>query len=329
MAKEPRIPQNFTGPVYGVAGNVEGDQIIKVPDRRLPVRGEPAEFPNNLNQVRTGAISFVGRERELEKLHQQLQQNERIAITAVVTGMAGVGKTELAIQYALQQNKQTYPGGICWLLVSESNIEAQLLSFARSQLGLYPPEDWSLKEQLNYCWSWWQPPGDVLIVLDDVSKYEDIQNSLPPQEQRFKVLITTRQERLTRGFKKLPLEVLDEEAALELLESFIGKSRLKAELQEGKQLCNWLERLPLGIELVGRYLEEDEDLSLAEVQQELKQARLEADALRETQPQMTAKFGVAAALELSWKRLEQKAQSLTPLPTGPGALRTGLRGKSP
>nr|WP_293096570.1 ATP-binding protein [Okeania sp. SIO2F4] len=64
----------------------------------LPRKGEPAEFPNNLNKLRTAAVKFVGRDGDLKTLHDQLQEKERVSITAVVTGMAGVGKTELAIQ---------------------------------------------------------------------------------------------------------------------------------------------------------------------------------------------------------------------------------------
>ncbi|NEP85023.1 MAG: ATP-binding protein, partial [Okeania sp. SIO3B3] len=71
----------------------------------LPRKGEPAEFPNNLNKLRTGAVKFVGRDGDLKTLHEQLQEKERVSITAVVTGMAGVGKTELALQYALLSKK--------------------------------------------------------------------------------------------------------------------------------------------------------------------------------------------------------------------------------
>ncbi|MBE9107716.1 ATP-binding protein, partial [Nostoc cf. edaphicum LEGE 07299] len=49
---------------------------------------------------------FVGREAELQKLHQQLQTFQQVAIVAVA-GMGGVGKTELATQYA-KQHLQNY-----------------------------------------------------------------------------------------------------------------------------------------------------------------------------------------------------------------------------
>ena len=308
MAEESKIEQNFNA-AYGVAGVVQGDQIINPP--QTPQAEKPAESPNNLNRARTGAVNFVGREDAMTQLHHQLQQQERNAITAVVTGMAGVGKTELALQYALyHKKKSTYPGGICWIGVQAETVGVQLLDFAKSLLGLFPPEDLNLRGQLDYCWARWQPPGDVLLILDDVHQYEEIQDYLPPQEQRFKVLITTRQHWLAASFEQLRLPVLSESAALALLESLIGASRLQAELEVGKGLCAWLGYLPLGLELVGRFLKRRSNWTLARMQQQLIDKGLQLSALQNASADMTAQRGVEAAFEVSWDGLNQPARDL-------------------
>ncbi|NCS58404.1 MAG: tetratricopeptide repeat protein [Microcystis aeruginosa G11-04] len=324
MAEESKIEQNFNAPVSGVAGNVEGDQIIgdkvlgdKVLGDKIiqlpqtPQAEKSAELPNNLNRARTGAVNFVGREDAMKQLHHQLQQQERIAITAVVTGMAGVGKTELALQYALyHKKKSTYPGGICWIGVQAETVGVQLLNFAKSLLGLFPPEDLNLRGQLDYCWARWQPQGDVLLILDDVHQYGEIQDYLPPQEQRFKVLITTRQHWLAASFEQLRLPVLSESAALALLESLIGASRLQAELEVGKGLCALLGYLPLGLELVGRFLKRRSNWTLARMQQQLIDKGLQLSALQNPSPDMTAQRGIEAAFEVSWEELNQPARHL-------------------
>jgi hypothetical protein len=169
-------------------------QDVVYPNPRLPltptVAGiRPEEIPSNL--PRSAVIQFVGRDEALNTLHDQLQQKERVAICAIA-GMGGVGKTELALQYALSHQQQgTYPGGLCWLQAAETEVGTQIVSFARVQLDLQIPDGLDLQEQVAYCWRHWRG-GEVLMVFDDVRNYEKIKPYLPPAEPRFKVLITTR-----------------------------------------------------------------------------------------------------------------------------------------
>ncbi|NEQ39182.1 MAG: tetratricopeptide repeat protein [Okeania sp. SIO3I5] len=312
------VNKNYVGTGIGVnKGNIINSTFantinyLDTGTKGLPRKGEPANFPNNLNKLRTGAVKFVGRDGDLKTLHDQLQEKERVSITEV-KGMAGVGKTELALQYALLSKRElTYPGGICWIGVRERSVLEQLLKFARIQLGLFPPEDWNLEDQLEYCWSNWQPAGDVLIILDDVDKYEEIKRYLPPQEKRFKSLITTRRYSLSASFENLRLEVLDEGSALELLEALIGESRVAEQREEAKQLCQWLGYLPLGLELVGSFLKvQRSGWKLARMIQELEKLALDSSALEKPWGEMTAERGVKAALELSWRELDEGARYL-------------------
>jgi hypothetical protein len=261
-------------------------------------------IPENL--PRSGVVQFVGRERELETLHQQLQENERVAVSAIA-GMGGIGKTELALQYALTR-KQTYQGGICWLRAKGLNVGTQIVQFGRSRLQLQPPEDLDLTGQVGFCWTHWAA-GEVLVIFDDVTDYEVIKSYLPPVESRFKVLMTTRL-RLGKSVKQLEIDVLDESAALALLESLVGAERIQRELDNAKKLCAWLGYLPLGLELVGRYLDRKPDLSLAEMQQRLEKKRLDERSLSKPDADMTASLGVAAAFELSWEILDEPTKQL-------------------
>ncbi len=264
----------------------------------------PEEIPSNL--PRSGVIQFVGRDEALKTLHEQLQQKERVAICAIA-GMGGVGKTELALQYAQSHQQQgTYPGGLCWLQAAEAEVGTQIVSYARVQLDVQIPDGLDLQEQVAYCWRHWRG-GEVLLVFDDVRSYETIKPYLPPAEPRFKVLITTRRQGLGESFELLRLEVLSQEAAIELLVSFVGEERIYKELDQAKQLCAELGYLPLGLELVGRYLKRKPDLSLAQMRQRL---GLEHRSLQEPSEEMTARLGVAAAFELSWQELDELAQPL-------------------
>ena len=192
----------------------------------------------------------------------------------------------------------------------------EIVNFSKAKLNLNPPDDFDLETQVQYCWRNWKPPeGNVLVIFDDVTQYQDIQDYLPPVAPRFKVIITTRLQWLGESFKQVPLEVLDEAAALELLTSLAGE-RIQSDLETAKALCQDLGHLPLGLELVGRYLKRKPDLSLVEMQQRL---GLEHRSLqkgdskrkrREVAEEMTAKRGVKAAFELSWKELDEVEQEL-------------------
>ncbi|MFN6469121.1 MAG: tetratricopeptide repeat protein [Nostoc sp. SerVER01] len=257
----------------------------------------------------SGVVKFVGREAELQNLHHMLQENNQVAIAAIA-GMGGVGKTELALQYAIA-HRENYKGGICWLLAKTGDVGIQVVQFARTQLDLNPPDNLTedpnqkLLAQVQYCFRHWRE-GDVLLVLDDVTDYDKVKLYLPSSSSRFKVLITTRQ--YFGGIAPLSLDVLQPEAALELLKSLLKETpgRIEKELTVANQLCEWLGYLPLGLELVGRYLARKQDLSLTEMLQRLKQKRLDQPSLSKpkSEANMTAQQGVLAAFELSWKELE-------------------------
>jgi hypothetical protein len=92
--------------------------------------------------------------------------------------------------------------------------------------------------------------------------------------------------------------------------SLVGVERIQQESEIAEQLCQWLDYLPLGLELVGRYLERDSDLSLKAMLSLLEKKRLRHRSVLEADSTMTAKLGVANPFELSWERLDENAQQL-------------------
>ena len=276
-----------------------------------PDSGTKPTPPNNI--PRKGTRHFIGRDEDLQHLHEQLQQSQPVVIKAIA-GMGGIGKTELALQYARTHWQQHYPGGVCWLEARDRDFVTQILNFAQAQLGLQLPENLPEKERIAYCWHNW--PGfsesstAALVVIDDVSDYSAIEDYLPIQA-RFTLLLTTRQQRLAATVQPFAIEVLSEAAALELLRQLAEDAeRIDAELEKAKALCQWLGYLPLGLELVGRYLAIDLDLSLAELQRQLDEQELEAEALTEMEAGMTASRNLTKAIELTWQRLSAEAQDL-------------------
>ncbi|MBF2089308.1 MAG: tetratricopeptide repeat protein, partial [Synechococcales cyanobacterium K32_A2020_035] len=258
----------------------------------------PVGTPSNLPL--SGVAKFVGREKNLAQVHAKLQAASTVAITSV-SGMGGVGKTELALQYAYHHlQTDAYPGGLCWIDVRAQGVGLGLLEFARTQLGLPEPPDSleNLLEKVQWVCRRWQGEA-MLVVLDDVTDYEVVEPYLNLLDPRFRVLMTTRLK-LRAKAEQLELEVLTEAASLELLRVLVDDPhRIDSQLTDAQRLCEWLGYLPLGLELVGRYLARREDLSLVEMLERLEVKKLAAQALVQAQ-QMTAQLGVAAAFQLTW-----------------------------
>ncbi|MEG4308919.1 MULTISPECIES: NB-ARC domain-containing protein [unclassified Microcoleus] len=282
--------------------------IVKQPDS-FKQTGIPHNIPSS------GTIKFVGRSEELEHLHQMLRQNNQVVIAAI-EGMGGVGKTELATQYALLHLLLlTYPGGICWLRARDEDIGLQVVRFAQTELGLKPPENLDLPEQVRWCWRRWRD-GDVLIVLDDVNDYPKVEPYMPPQPSQFKVLITTRLQ-LNDLVTPLTLDVFDEVAALQLLREWVGAEQISCNLETrmniASELCERLGYLPLALNLVGRYVRKC-NISLTEMLKRLEEKGLKHQALEvdknDRRSILKINRGVTASFELSWEELSENAKKL-------------------
>ncbi|MFM5947353.1 MAG: NB-ARC domain-containing protein, partial [Dolichospermum sp.] len=223
-------------------------------------------------------MHFVGRETELITLHEDLQRGDYVAIS----GMGGLGKTELAIQYA-KKYENDY-GGITWLNGRGNNLAAEVLNFFISHFKLEIPQQQgdkllTLQEQVAWCWLQYpHAEKPILIICDDVTELAQLQENVP-NNNRFRVLITTRTQNLDPNYiQSIQLKILPENQALELLQKSLGNQdkRISRNLETAKEICKCLEYLPLGIILVAGYLLNDPGLSLAKMLAELQQRKLAA-----------------------------------------------------
>ncbi|MBD2680460.1 MULTISPECIES: tetratricopeptide repeat protein [Nostoc] len=249
-------------------------------------------------------------------VHEDLQRGNYVAIA----GMGGVGKTELATQYA-RRYEQDY-GGIAWFNDRESNLAAEVLEFFSLQFGLEIPQELggrllSLQEQIAWCWSKYPNSNlPILIVFDDVTDLDNLRQVVP-KDNRFRVLITTRLRHLDANFiQEISLDVLSPQKepgkALELLKRLLGKEdrRVENQPQAATAICECLEYLPLGIELLGGYLLRDPDISLDIMFGRLQERKLAEAALQNRETLTSTQMGVKAAFALTWSKLDPLAQQL-------------------
>ena len=296
---------NYGGTNYQIQTGENNSNVFN-----LPAVAEAIEPPYYIAPG-LGSRIFVGREQQMQDLHQLLQQSEQLAITAA-TGMGGIGKTDLAWHYA-EAHRADYPGGIWW--ISAAQLVVKVLEYSLL-MGLdIPPEEFDAAAKVQWCYQKWLgaiPTGARLLVWDDVTDakaYGELRAYLPT-DARFRLLLTTR-AKLGPPVQRLELDVLDQAAALELLGRLVGnEARLVAEAETARALCQWLGYLPLGIELVGRHLALHPTLKLATLLSRLEAQKLSARALQQVVPEMPYRDSLAAAFEISWQGLSEAAQHL-------------------
>ncbi|MFN4834440.1 MAG: hypothetical protein ACK5L1_20110, partial [Pseudanabaena sp.] len=166
----------------GISNSTFGDNTHVEITQIVNILQEAKRLGIPLNLPPTNVTFFAGRGTDLEQVHSLLLQNQQVAVSAYVKGMGGVGKTELAIQYALRHLLTDYRGGICWLQAN-SDIAIQLKDFVRVQLAETIPDDLdTAKKLVDYCWSRLnehlstdpktnEQPKKMLVILDDVKNY--------------------------------------------------------------------------------------------------------------------------------------------------------------
>jgi tetratricopeptide (TPR) repeat protein len=276
--------------------NIDGQKKL-TPTKDIPYRG---------------SVYFVGRETELTTIHEDLRRGNYVAIT----GMGGLGKTELVTQYAKEY--QDHYDGIIWFNARQRILAAEVFELFTFKFGLEIPQKQgekllTLQEQVAWCWLQYpETQKPVLIVVDDLIDLTQLQEVVPP-ETRFRVLITTRPQNLDPNYiQELPLEVLSPPIALELLQKQLGKNhqRIVNEPKTATQICEFLGNLPLGIILVGSYLTTDLGLSLTQMLERLQKRKLAETALQKRETINPNELGIKAAFNLTWKTLDTQTQYL-------------------
>src|SRR5262249_27976524 len=82
---------------------------------------------------------FTGREDLLDTLHEQLRHSRTIALSQgqAISGLGGIGKTQLAVEYAYR-HRQEYPKGVLW--ARADSTEALYSSYTAIAEKLQLPE---------------------------------------------------------------------------------------------------------------------------------------------------------------------------------------------
>jgi tetratricopeptide (TPR) repeat protein/predicted phosphodiesterase len=196
---------------------------------------------------------LVGREEALQKVREQLTAGQRTSIghTAAFQGLGGLGKTQLAVEYA-HRYRGEYPLGVIWIN-ADQEIEPQLIQMS-TQAGWIHPES-KPQDILEMAKQRLQSRSDCLVIFDNVEERAAIEPYLPVVGAEPHLLLTSRAPQT--GFVPIDISLLDEERSFQLLLKESGRdigTLPEPEQKAGREIAASLGGLPLALEIAGAYL---------------------------------------------------------------------------
>jgi hypothetical protein len=203
--------------------------------------------------------NFTGRSSQFDIINEHLMQKDGVSICQTVAGLGGIGKTQLAIEYAYRYCNFFHKA--IWFTVAETTatIQNHFTAFAeRFSLPLLPdykPED--LQREVR---NWLSENKNWLIIFDNVESYDVVKPYLP-QKINGRLIITTRNAQIDDIGEQIQLGVFDEKESLSFLQRRFSSQKLQFEYYkfddfetQAPILALRLGYLPLALEQAAAYI---------------------------------------------------------------------------
>jgi hypothetical protein len=291
-------------------------QEPEYPGDRQPLGSatEAPRFPGDLPPVWNVPLHpnpyFTGRDLLLAEIHARLTAPDAATRRVVLTGLGGVGKTQLAVEHAYRRRADY---DLVWWVRSQqpTSLLGDYAALAgepplAADLGL--AQDTSQEEAAATVRGWLERHRRWLLVLDNVVEPAAVAELLP-RTGTGHVLVTTQAE---TGWEQLadplPVEVLTPTDAAAFLQS-----RTKQEGPEAaaaaRTLASSLGGLPLALEQAAAYIVAAGTVSLADYARLFRTRALEL--LKRGQP-----LGYHHTVATTWSLALQKLQDKAPAAVG-------------
>jgi len=337
------------GPLSPLASQLNDDvthlqvqRLEGVIDRRV---GEILDALARLGGARTGPVApkalsqlppliagFIGRDDDLALLVGLLDPVRTAGAAAVcaVAGMAGVGKTALAVQAGhVARQRGWCGGGVVFIDLhgyDDAPVEpGQALDSLLRALGVpaeqIPPR---AEERAGLYRSVLADTAESVLVIADNASSEAQVRPLLPGSGPHKLIVTSRHTLAGLGARLVDLTVLDDDASVELLDAAIRAARpeddrMRGDREAAGRLAGLCGGLPLALQIIAALLNGDPTLSARELAEELAAETERLEQLRYDDGTGPGSPSVAAAFELSYRRLEEiPSRVFRLLPANPG-----------
>jgi transcriptional regulator with XRE-family HTH domain len=212
---------------------------------------------------------FTGRERILEELHTRLGANQTVALTqsTAVHGLGGVGKTQIALEYAYRYALEY--SAIFWIGADTTETIVSSLLHIAEFLQLPERDDENHMHTVVAIGRWLSTHSQWLLIWDNIEDLALLDRFLPSTLSGT-VLLTTRCQALGTLAQGIDLEamaweegmlfvlrrakVLQQEASYEQMRQFAVSE--PGEYSAAAELVTTMAALPLALDQAGAYIEE-------------------------------------------------------------------------
>lgn len=218
---------------------------------------EPSPLPPGSRMPLRRNALFVGREADLKALAATLKAGGVAAVgqSAAVTGLGGIGKTQLASEFAYRYGHY-FAGGVFWLSFTDGDaIAAEIAACGGPRaLNLHPEfESHPLDAQIGMVAAVWHSDLPRLLIFDNCED-EALLEAWAPRCGACRVLVTSQRAvwRADIGVRVVPLGVLERGESIALLHKH------RPDLDEDDPglaaIAGELGDLPLALHMAGSFL---------------------------------------------------------------------------
>src|SRR6266702_4540028 len=208
---------------------------------------------------------FTGREALLDELYNKFQTSSAVALTQsqAITGLGGIGKTQIAIEYAYLHGEKYRD--VLWVKAASSDTLVTDFTALAALLHLPEQNEQDQDVIVMAIKRWLATHNDWLLVMDNVDDLNAIYKFLPTLERsNGHILLTTRAFATGQMATSIVIEKMTEEEGTTLLLRRSGvlvpttptSEITEAERVGTKSIYLELDGLPLALDQAGAYIEE-------------------------------------------------------------------------
>lgn len=209
----------------------------------------PASLPPIWNVPHTRNPNFTGRAELLEELRDAMVSDRTATLTQSLHGLGGIGKTQLAIEYAYRHAGEY----VCvwWVRAEDAATRSSEYAALAKKLALPEADMQDERITIDAVRSWFGQNAGWLLVLDNVPHPSDVAGLLPTTALGH-VIVTSRDPNWGQFATPVRIDVFDGPSAIEFILKRTGSSDRTA----ADRLATELGNLPLALAQAAAYIEQ-------------------------------------------------------------------------